>query len=517
MRTLLGCLVCCLVVLLLNVSAWAKLQPKKPPYKLGVVISVDQLRADYLMRFQMRGGLNFLMKGGAYFPLADHGLLQNMTGPGHAALLSGSYPYRNGISMNYWFNRDRRQGEYCVLDESRKIIGSDGVISSKPGMSPKNFSGSTLGDELKNVDRPSQVVAVALKDRASILMGGKRADHAYWFDDKSCQWVTSEFYRSELPAFVKKANASLTEAKKTKMSWGPIQDVQKCSKDSLVTPWAVEETLKLAVAALDAQKLGRGADTDLLLVSISSHDYLGHKYGPNHPSLAEMTEAEDRLIGQFIQDIGQRVPGGLNEVFFVLTGDHGIPPSPKSIPFERMPNENVPEAEVTELMEKTLTEAWGKPRGGKWIEFMSELQVYLSREAMKGAEKKSSDAAQVLRPVMLKQRYISDVLSKDQILEERRVPPADLGRIVSRTVNERSGDVILVLNPFFYSDSYPVTHMTHYSYDRYVPLVFWGKTFKPGVYRQIVNVVDLAPTLSSVLNVIPPAHSEGRVLNEILR
>jgi predicted AlkP superfamily pyrophosphatase or phosphodiesterase len=491
--------------------------PTKPPYRLGIVISVDQFRADYLMRFKWKGGLQRLLEKGAYFPLADHGLLQNMTGPGHAAILSGAYPYRHGISMNYWFNRDWGKGEYCVQDDSRKIIGSEGVLTTKTGMSPKNFNATTLGDELKNVDRPSKVVSIALKDRAAILLGGKRSDHTYWFDDKSCQWVTSDFYRNELPDFVKKQNSTVSQVKGQKYSWGPFKDTTYCSKDSMLTPWMVHQTLDLAIAAMDSEKLGQGKDVDLLMVGISSHDYLGHRFGPNHAALPEMTEAEDMAIGKFLDAVAKRVPGGLENVFVVLTGDHGIPPSPGSLPQNRIPNENVPEKEAVELIETTLTEAYGKPKGGQWIQFMSELQVYLSPVALKDAKVTVAQAAEALRPRLLKQRYLYDLLIRDSILIDRKTPPGDFGKIVDRTLHRQSGDLLMILNPFFYSDSYPVTHMTHYAYDRYVPLVVWGKTFKPGTYRQIVNVVDLAPTLSTVLNVIPPSQSEGRVLTEILR
>ena len=122
-----------------------------------------------------------------------------------------------------------------------------------------------------------------------------------------------------------------------------------------------------------------------------------------------------------------------------------------------------------------------------------------------------------LRPELLKQRYVDQVWGRDEILFERKVPAGEYGVVAERTLSTRSGDLLIALKPFFQSDAYPLTHMTMYSYDRYVPLVIYGRTFKPGVYRQIVNVVDLAPTLTQVLGVIPPAQSEGRVLTEILR
>jgi predicted AlkP superfamily pyrophosphatase or phosphodiesterase len=162
-------------------------------YRLGVVLVVDQFRADYLMRFRNRflpasggaKGFRFLAEKGAYFPLADHGLLQDMTGPGHAAVLSGAYPYRHGIPMNTWFDRDAKKEVYCVGDEGAHTIGSEGVVKdSKGGVSPRNFNASTVGDELKNAARASRVVSVSLKDRAAILLGGKRSDFTLWFDEK---------------------------------------------------------------------------------------------------------------------------------------------------------------------------------------------------------------------------------------------------------------------------------------------------------------------------------------------
>ncbi len=495
------------------------------PYRLGIVLVVDQFRADYLMRFKdefvkaggATGGFRFLMDQGAYFPLADHELFQNMTGPGHAGILSGSYPYRNGISINAWFNREKGRPEYCVEDESVKLIGSDGALADKMGMSPKNFNATTLGDELKNVDRPSRVVSVAIKDRAAVLLGGKRADIAVWLEDKSCQWVSSSFYVKELPEFVKGENKKLKELSDKTMDWGPYHSAKYCSTESLQTPWGIQKTFDLALAAVDGWKLGRGNDVDLLAVSLSSHDYLGHRFGPNDSNLKEMTLQEDKKIAAFLQEIAKRVPGGMKNVFVVLTGDHGIPPSPKNLPKEKIPGENVDLKLITQSIESAMTDKFGKPHSGKWVESIVELQVYFNADSMTSAKISPADAVTAIRPKMLKEKYIDQIWARDEIMFQRKVPAGEYGRVLDRTLSLRSGDMLLVLNPFFYSDTYPMTHMTHYSYDRFVPLILWGKTFKPGTYRQIVRIVDIAPTLSSILEVIPPAQSEGRILTEALR
>jgi len=504
------------------ISSSAQASPR--PYSLGVVLVVDQFRADYLMRFEEKflpasaNGYRGLMQKGAYFPLADHGLLQNMTGPGHAGILSGSYPYRNHISINWWYDRELKKEQYCVQDNHAKMIGSDGVVSTaKYGVSPRTFNATTIGDELKNVDRPTRVVSMALKDRAAILMGGKRADDVIWFDDKNCQWVTSDFYMKSLPEFAKKQNVSLKPKKNEKFSWGPFKDVNYCSKQSLQTPWAIDETFNLALSAVDELKLGRGKDTDLLLISLSSHDYLGHHMGPNDPNMEKMTLAEDKLISEFLGKLAKKLPNGMNDLFVVLTGDHGIPPMPKHIPTERLPAENIPSEVTPAIIEETLTKEFGKPKGGKWIEAMTEFQVYFNHEALDSAKITTTQAVNVCRPRLMKERYLDQVWSADEILRDRKVPAGEYGLVADRTLSYRSGDMILVFKPYHYSDDYPLTHMTMYSYDRYVPLIFWGKTFKPGMYRQIAHIVDIAPTLSSVLRVLPPAQSEGRILNEILR
>ncbi len=497
----------------------------KRPYRLGVVLVIDQFRADYLMRFRDRflkpgansRGFRFLLDQGAYFPLADHGLLLSTTGPGHAAVLTGAYPYRNWISMNVWFDREKQRPQYCVADEKSRLIGSDSELKdARPGRSPVSLNASTLGDELKNVNRASRVVSVSLKDRAAVLLGGKRADSVVWFSDKNCQWVTSDFYSKQLPAFAATRNEKIRAQKATRLNFGTVvRDAAVCSKESLSTPWAVEETFSLALEAVEELGLGRGKDTDLLAISLSSHDYLGHQLGPNHSAMEEMTLAEDRLLSRFFGDLAKKVPGGISEVFVVLTGDHGMPHSP--LPSERVANENVPEEELQSLAEKTLRDAFGAPKGGKWIDSLMEFQLYLNAQAMRSAGITAAKALLPLRERLAKERYVEQVWSRDEIMFENKVPAGDLGTVARRTLSSRSGDIIVVLRPNFFSDHYPHSHMTHYSYDRYVPLVFYGRTFKPGMYRQIVNVTDIAPTLASVLQVLPPSQSEGRVLTEILR
>lgn len=500
-----------------------------PSYRLGMVIVIDQLRADYLTKYkdeflpESEKGIKFLMNQGAYFPLADHGLLQNMTGPGHAAILSGAYPYRHGIPINYWFNTDTKEDQYCVDDKDAKIVGSDGILdSSFKGVSPKLFNATTVGDELKNSSKESRVVSFSLKDRAAVLLGGKRSDVTAWFNDKKCEWVSSQFYVKEgqLPAFIKEENKNFK--KEEIFSFGPYKNIKSCSPESLRTPWAVEKTFQLALAAVKEMKLGKGEFTDLLLISLSSHDYLGHQFGPNHEALKEMILEEDKKISQFLKKMDKEIKGGLSSSFIVLTGDHGTPHSPASLPKDKIPNENIPIEKFEAIVEKTLNDSFGKIRqnkdkNAKWISSINEFNVYFNKDNLADKKITLSQVVSVLKPVLMKEYYIDQVLFRDEILVERKLPQGEYAQFAERTLTKNSGDIIVIFKPFFYSDRYPLTHMTHYSYDRYVPLVLFGKSFNQGIYREIVRVIDIAPTLSSILGIIPPSQSEGRVMSEIIK
>ena len=214
---------------------------KKP--KLIVVLIIDQFRADYLTRFKERflpaqnkkgaiGGFNYLISNGAYFPYAQYEILQAMTGPGHASLLTGSYPYQSGIPINDWYDSQSGKNMYCVEDEASPIVGlkENSDLKKIRGMSPKNLIGTTVGDELKNAGYPSKVISIALKDRAAILLGGHRADLALWFDPSSFQWVSSKYYLPEdhLPTWVTTLNEEIKIKKSPIKVWSAkLQETMK--------------------------------------------------------------------------------------------------------------------------------------------------------------------------------------------------------------------------------------------------------------------------------------------------
>ena len=545
--------------LLTTTQASSPLVIKKP--KLIVVLIIDQFRADYLTRFKDRflparnaqgalGGFNYLISNGAYYPYAQYDILQSMTGPGHATLLSGSYPYQSGIPLNDWYDSKLGKNIYCVEDDKFAIVG---VSNSKErtGMSPKNFIGSTVGDELKNAGYPSKVISIALKDRAAILMGGHRADLALWFDPKSFQWISSKYYLPDgnLPSWVTTLNEEVKIKKAPMKIWstklqetmnsyflttstypnekkligkiGPTfnHGIAACSPEELSSPYGTELTAQAALRAIDFYELGKNKTPDLLAVSFSSHDYVGHAFGPNSKEIEDMTVSEDRVISTFLNALKNKIPGGLKDVVIVLSADHGVAPNSDWLVQNKMASARVDVGALQEKMETRLTEKYGKiDSGTNWITYSIDFNFFINRNAITSKKLEIAEVELEIKKTLQLEEGFAFVFTHSEY-EKRILPPGMHERQILKTYyNGRSGDVIAIPKPFFVNgDDNTTTHMTGYSYDRTVPLILTGEAFKEGVIPKIVDVVDIAPTLTILTGTIPPSSSEGRVLTEAFK
>ncbi|MGK5086290.1 alkaline phosphatase family protein [Bdellovibrionota bacterium FG-2] len=533
----------------LGSSSLGHASPKRP--KLIVMLVVDQFRADYLQRFEKRflpplgkdgrfGGFRYLMSKGAYYPQAHYDLLQCMTGPGHASVLTGAYPYQAGIGLNDWFDRETGSRVNCAEDRSVSSVGAT-VASPHAGTSPRNLWADTVGDELKNAGYPARVFSISLKDRSAIFMGGHRADAAFWFNPESFSWISSRYYfpQGELPAWIKDLNSALQKEKGKPFVWEPKGKAAGFSIDEkghfphsttvgekaiLMTPYGLEMTLEISKKALDVLHLGEGPSSDLLAVSFSSHDYAGHAYGPNSREMEEMTVVEDRILSDFLNHLNVRVPGGLANVLVAFTADHGVAPFFEEINKQdrgHLPGMRVVEEEVTQAVSEKLIQKFGKPGSGEWVLFNHEWNIFLNSKA---ALKKGIDPVKL--QVVAKEAILNDPRFKGAFAfvftaheyVERKLPPGILEQqILHSYIPERSGDVVMIPRPFVVPKNFDSTsHLTGYSYDRTVPLILLGTGIRSGIYSASAGVVDIAPTLSFLAGVLPPAMTEGRVLSEAL-
>ncbi|MGE3261031.1 MAG: alkaline phosphatase family protein [Bacteriovoracia bacterium] len=470
--------------------------------KLVVVIVIDQFRADYLTRYEAKflpagssaepGGFRYLLEKGAYFPFAEYDVLQNMTCPGHAMILTGTRPATNGITLNDWYDRKEKKIAYCVAD-------------AQYGLSPRKLLTTTVGDELKNVNVESKTVAVALKDRAAILLGGRNANGVAWFDNKKKEWVSSGYYEKSGTTWLNKFNESMAPTIKA-----------LTVKELMRSTAAATMTVDAALAAATAFSLGANEAPDLLAVSFSSHDYLGHQVGPNSPFMLDMTLVEDKEISRLIGALGKKV-GGMDNLVVALTADHGVAPLIEVSKAAKIDAGGFEYASLNAKLNGALSKAFGTPKSKNWIAAGHSLHIYFDEGSLREKKVSARKAEVVAKAVLLKEPGVLGVLTKSEFLDgSYRNGP--LATEVSRSyLPEIGGDLVILPRPYFIElDGYPGNHNTNWAYDRMVPLVITGMKVKPGVYSG-AKVIDLAPTLSFLLGTLPPATNEGRVLSEIFK
>ncbi len=507
--------------------------PRRP--KLILIIVIDQFRYDYLTRFRpefVPRGFNLLLNGGADFVDNRYDYATTATGPGHATLLTGTYPDVHGIIENEWFDEATRHPVYCVSDPNTKLVTGREGPTTAPGFSPWRLIGSTLGDELRAATGyRSKVVSVSLKDRAAILMGGHDPTAVYWYDFSGGRFVTSTYYESSLPAWVGDFNKQNPAKPYCGQNWEALPETpgaggkllssfqaqpnEPCPDSRFLgwlagTPYMNNMELAFSEAAIRNEHLGQGPDTDLLTISLSVNDMIGHAYGPYSPEVADATLHTDRALASFFANLDKTV--GLANVWIALSADHGVAPTPAFIEKHHMGLGRAREGAIRKAVEEALTKRFGL---GPWIEGGG----YLNKETLKKRGISASEAEAVAARAAASAPDVAAVFTRIQ-LETGRLPDSPLARKVSHSFNpERSGDIFVVLKPYAVpvAEENQTTHGSPWSYDAQVPLVLWGSAFKPGTYATPSQPIDLVPTLASALGLTQPSGAEGRPLTQALK
>jgi hypothetical protein len=495
-------------------SLAAAAAPVRP--RLILLIAVDQFRYDYLARFRadLGGGLDHLLRQGAVFTNASLEHYPTVTAVGHSTMLSGAPPSISGIIGNDWYDRATKKNVTSVADPAVLGLGPDGPDGA--GVSPHRLMVSTLGDELKMAGRGSRVFGLSLKDRSAILSVGRMADGAYWFDTRRGAFCSSTWYGKELPPWAKAFDSERRVDRYAGREWlgGKLPTVPGPDLNEAVyaSPFGNELLAAFAEAALSAEKLGQREATDVLSVSFSSNDSVGHDKGPDAPEVAEMTRQTDRVLGELLAAVDRGV--GLSRTVVVLTADHGVAPIPELMVERRMPGGRLGRVDLTTPIEASLEAVLGP---GRWIEGRAGSTLYLNQALIAEkkldegqVEEKAASAAQAIRPVWR-------AFTRHQLL--RGEVPGDpwCRRVLAGFNPVRGGDVEILLEPYWIGGGESrATHGTPFSYDAHIPLVIMGPGFRPGRYAAAVALNDLAPTLATLLDVETPSGSSGRVLVEAL-
>lgn len=524
-----------LVAWCLTLGSWSQEAPK-----LVVVIVVDQMRADYLDRFLpifSPYGFKRLINSGFSYRNTKYSYIPTYTGPGHASISTGSIPAVHGIVANDWWDKKENREVYCVEDPRAKAVGLQ-VAAGK--MSPHRLLATTLGHQVKLFLPGSKSLAIALKDRAAILSAGHHADGVYWMEDSLGHFITSDFYAKQLPAWVSQFNAARYADLALKEDWAlllPAEEYAKvgCEPDDSpyesvfkgetkpVFPHRISQirknynagllkslpagntlTLKMAQAAIVGESLGKRGVTDLLTISFSPTDYLGHKMGIRSVELADMYARLDRELGNFFQFLDQQI--GANAWTLVLTADHGAAENPGF-----MASQGVPADAIGDKWVESFNKDYAERLGIRPIRYFNNLQVHLDEAQLNYTGIRADDVKEKVFQYVAALPFVAHVYTAAEV----RVPGSGLPwltMLARAYFPARSGDLFLIPSPGFIEMAWQKTGTSHgaaYPFDTKVPFLLYGVGVNPGESYTACGVEDIAVTLAEMLRIGWPNGAVG--------
>jgi predicted AlkP superfamily pyrophosphatase or phosphodiesterase len=517
--------------------------------RLVVVIAVDQLRADFIDRFRSffgRSGFNLFLQRGARFSSARYEHASTSTCPGHAVMLTGSYGTVNGIITNNWYDAAAGRQVYCAADTTVRLIGVE-----LEGRSPRNLKGATVGDLLKiSTGGRSRVITVSAKDRSAIMLGGHLADAAYWMEDTL--FVTSTYYRPDLPQWAREFNTSGKVTSYFGRKWErllpaaayemvgpddvaaeadeagvgrtfphPIGGGSTLGKEFVeafdLTPFGNDVLADFAMRAVAQEALGRDTVPDVLGISFSANDRVGHAYGPDSHEVMDVTVRLDRTLARLFAFLDRTV--GLVNVVMVLTADHGVAPLPEVFaalhPGASARRFNP--AVLDTAVNAALRARYGPAPAPGWVVYHDQPQLYLNLRALRAKGVAVEEVERIAQAAVMSAPGVHEALTATELADARaagvRTPEA------LSFYPGRSGNIYYQMEPYVLVDegATGTDHGTPWAYDQEVPLLFYGKGIVPGVRHTLATVADIAPTLSALLGLTAPGGSQGRVLAEALR
>lgn len=524
---------------------------------LVVVITIDQFRADYLNRFHehfVPGGLRLLLEGGANFVDCRYRHAVSKTAAGHAVVLTGVHANVHGIINNAWVDRATLKRTNCVDDDTVQILGKaeerGGVkmpAASTGASSPRRLLATTVGDELKLVrGSRSKVIGISSKDRSAILLAGKLADAAYWMDKGRI--VTSTHYMKELPAWVREFNNAGRVDSFFGKTWdrllpaavydavqgpddGPgeggdygmgrtFPKVVNGGADKITaayyeafenSPFKSEVLSDFARVVVERENLGRRGATDILCISFSVNDTVGHNYGPDSHEVMDITLRTDRMLADFFAFLDRRV--GLKNCTIVLTADHGVAPIPERVKALN-PNFSAGRVDNVRLLktcEAALDKAFGPLSGDRHWLVVDENSLLFLRDVLKEKNVEQPAAEKVVRDALLTIDFVEAAFTRHE-MENGTIRGEYAAATLLSFNRERSGDLYYQAKPYWVDRKTGTNHGSPYNYDVQVPLLWYGVGVRPGVHPESVGVDDVAPTLAHLLGVGSPPMSRGHVL-----
>lgn len=512
------------------VLAQKKKTPKAP--KAIFVLSFDQMRGDFVERFSRNWGakgFNRIIKEGSVSPLCYYNHISNMTCPGHAVILTGSYPSVTGIVSNDFFDSKLGCTCYCTEDKKHPVNGN-----TKIGRSPDLLKQSTLGDLVQKQQPKSKGLSFAIKDRAAILMAGKsKTNSVLWFDWKTRAFTTSSYYNQ--PSWIDELNKSVPYSAYAGKKWNTILADSETSPDSIdvegnfpggdfmfphelgfpgqehytealmTSPFSLSFLFDAVTFALNRESIGKDDHPDIVSIGISTTDLTGHIFGPDSREIQELYVHADSVLGTFIDHLDAKI--GRNNYIMVITSDHGVAPIPEYITkFGKVPVDagRIQEKTLVETLEKELGKRCGQKGNTTWIKYIEPPSIFLNDTTVLSSGYEMSMIADTLCSVLSNLDGIAQAVPTAYI-QQGRIPPGWTKELLEMYRNDihpdRTGEVMFMVKPYWLFGSKPANHGTGYDYDTHVPLMFFGGGIRGGQIQGKTDPADIMPTLASILNV----------------
>lgn len=527
-------------------QVFAQQHNTKPKLVVGIV--VDQMRYDYLLRFKERfgdDGFNRLINDG--FECKNHhfNYMPTYTGPGHASIFTGTTPDNHGIIGNNWYDKFSERMIYCASDTSVTALGTQ---STKEKMSPHRMLAMSFADANRiHTQFKGKTIGISIKDRGAILPAGHAANRAYWFRGKSeGKWVSSDYYGPKLPDWVidfNKKEPAKTYLKEwntlypiaTYTNSGPdLNNYEKgfTGKETATfpydlkklntvnsgydiikeSPYGNELVTDFVLAALKNENLGADSYPDILTISYSSTDYIGHNFGVNSVEIEDTYLRLDLEIAKLLTALNQKVGKGEYTVF--LTADHGAVHVPQFLKDHNIPAHYFEQSELESKVNTFLKKEFGATN---LISNFSNNQIFFDHTAFKKNNLKITTVASALQYFISQTDHIQYVFTREQLIQRNNNNA--IGILVQNGFHQRlSGDLAYVFTPS--TIVYPKKGSTHGSpqtYDTHIPLLFYGKGIKKGTTYKKTAVIDIAPTVTALLEIATPNGCTGKVLDTVIK
>ena len=528
----------------------AYLPPDKPKLVIGIV--VEELNYNQLEKFHDKlceNGIKKLINEGTYFKNASYEYLLTQSAPGHATIATGAEPSFHGITSDNWYTPLKNELINCTKDVSVNSVGG----SFESGLhSPVNLLVSTFSDELAiATNKKAKVFGVGLKESSAIFSAGHTANAAYWFDNTTGTWMSSSYYISALPDWVNDFNAMKFSDTYLNSTWNllrPAKDYADCLPDSnsfeigfnninyfpydlkklrsgnifsskndysllRETPFGNSLTTNFAIRLIQKERLGKDNVTDYLSICYSATDYIGHRFGPSSVEMGDAILRLDDDIKNLLTFINDSI--GKKNVLIYFTAAHGISEIPAVLEKNRIPSGYFQQNQALQLLRSYLNAIYGE---GEWVKGYSERQIFLNRTLIEDARLSLDDVQKKVARFLVQFTGV-EAAYPYSAFEANDFGNGNLKRIINNFSPQRSGDVIVILNPGWVEkvSDFVTNHNSPYEYDSHVPLIWYGWTVNRSTVTRQVNITDIAATLSTLCKIPYPNACTGEPMFELFR